>query len=241
VADIGASAPQPTAVPAPRDVHARIEHARAVEHATRPELQHQFDDPDQQRAAATLGMWGFLATEVMFFGGLFLCYSIYRSAYPEAFSEASHHLNPWLGGFNTLVLLTSSFTMALAVHFARHGDHRWLVRALILTIVLGAIFLVIKGFEWRHEYEVGLLPGRTFDRSQFSDQVQLFYVAYFIMTGLHATHMIVGLGLLTWLVVLARRGRFGPNYNTPVDMCGLYWHFVDIVWIFLFPLLYLIH
>jgi cytochrome c oxidase subunit 3 len=204
-------------------------------------LAHQFDDADQQRAATTLGMWTFLATEVMFFGGLFLAYAIYRASYHEAFREASHHLNVWLGAVNTLVLLTSSYTMALAVHYSRAGEKAPLVRYLWLTILLGTLFLVIKAFEYYSEIHHGLLPGRFFDRSLYPPHVELFYVGYFIMTGLHATHMIVGLAILIVLVFMARRGTFTPQYNTPVDMTGLYWHFVDVVWIFLFPLLYLIH
>jgi cytochrome c oxidase subunit 3 len=211
-----------------------------------PLVAHQFDDAQQQRAAVTLGMWTFLATEVMFFGGLFLCYTIYRASYPAAFVEASHHLNVWLGGINTLVLLTSSYTMALAVHFSRAGERARLLQCLLCTILLGSVFLVIKGFEYSHEFHVGLVPGRWFtyqspQGAEITNQVQLFYVIYFCMTGLHALHMIVGLGLLLALVFLAQRGRFTAQYNTPVDMCGLYWHFVDVVWIFLFPLLYLIH
>jgi cytochrome c oxidase subunit 3 len=239
---------------APEGEHARVERARAAGHHD-PHVAHQFDDAEQQRSAATLGMWGFLATEVMFFGALFLCYAIYRSAYQDSFAAASAHLSRWLGGFNTLVLLTSSFTMALAVHWARAGDNRRVARFLTFTIVLGTVFLGIKAYEWTHEITHGLVPGSMFRHelfpepahaqelgpSGFSQHAELFYLAYFLMTGLHATHMIVGLGLLGVLVYLARRNRFSPQYNTPVDMIGLYWHFVDIVWIFLFPLLYLIH
>ncbi len=186
-------------------------------------------------------MWAFLATEVMFFGGLFLCYTIYRASYHEAFREASHHLNIWLGGLNTVVLLTSSYTMALAVHYARAGDRQRLERFLWYTILLGTLFLLIKAVEWSTEIHHGLLPGPYFDRGRFSPEVELFYVCYFIMTGLHATHMVVGLGILLTLIFMVRRGTFTPQYNTPVDMSGLYWHFVDVVWIFLFPMLYLIH
>lgn len=206
-----------------------------------PHVAHQFDDAPQQRSAATLGMWAFLATEVMFFGGLFLCYTVYRASYHDAFSQASHHLNVWLGGFNTVVLLTSSYTMALAVHYARAGDRQRLIRYLWFTILLGSVFLVIKAYEWSTEIHHGLLPGDHFNRDLYSREIELFYVGYFAMTSLHATHMIVGLGILLTLVWMARRGTFTRDYNTPVDMSGLYWHFVDVVWIFLFPLLYLIH
>ena len=201
---------------------------------------HQFENPEQQRQAATLGMWAFLATEVMFFGALFTGYTVYRSSYPIAFRQASDHLNEWLGAINTALLLTSSFTMALAVHAAREGKRDQLIRFLLFTIALGTAFLVIKAFEYHAEYVEGLVPGKFFDYGRYSPQVQLFMTFYFCMTGLHAIHMIVGLGLLLTLVVMARRGRFSAEYNTPVDMCGLYWHFVDLVWIFLFPLLYLV-
>jgi cytochrome c oxidase subunit 3 len=239
---------------APEQEHARVEAARAHGHLD-PHVAHQFDDAEQQRAAATLGMWAFLATEVMFFGVLFLLYSVYRAAYQDAFAAASAHLSRWLGGFNTLVLLTSSFTMALAVHHARAGDNRRVARFVLLTMLFGAGFLGIKAYEWTTEIRHGLLPGAAFRHdafpppghadelgpSSFAQHAEMFYTAYFLMTGLHATHMIVGLGLLLWLVRGARRERFSPQYNTPVDMIGLYWHFVDVVWIFLFPLLYLVH
>ena len=239
---------------APDEEHAHVERARAHGHLD-PHVAHQFDDAEQQRAAATLGMWAFLATEVMFFGALFLLYSIYRAGYQDAFAAASAHLSRWLGGVNTLVLLTSSFTMALAVHYARLGDNRRVARFVLLTIVFGGGFLGIKAYEWTHEITHGLVPGSRFRHdlfptpdhvgtvgpSSFSQHAELFYLAYFLMTGLHATHMVVGLGLLLWLAAAARRGRFTPQYNTPVDLVGLYWHFVDVVWIFLFPLLYLIH
>jgi cytochrome c oxidase subunit 3 len=239
---------------APPEQHARLERARALAHLD-PHVAHQFDDAEQQGAAATLGMWTFLVTEVMFFGALFLLYSVYRAAYQDAFAAASAHLSRWLGGVNTLVLLTSSFTMALAVHYARLGDNRRVARFVLLTILFGGGFLGIKAYEWYAEITHGLLPGAHFRHDQFpppahaaelgpsgfARHAEMFYMAYFLMTGLHATHMIVGLGLLLWLVRSARRDRFSPEYNTPVDMIGLYWHFVDIVWIFLFPLLYLIH
>ena len=212
---------------------------------------HQFNSAEQQQHSAELGMWTFLATEVMFFGALFTVYTIYRSSYPAGFSHASHHLLEICGGINTAVLLTSSFTMALAVHAARHGDRDALLRNLWFTIALGTVFLAIKAFEYSWEYHDGLVPGRFFtwvpehevpgmSQARVRREVELFMTLYFVMTGLHATHMIVGIGLLLTLVAMARRGRFSTHYFTPVDLCGLYWHFVDLVWIFLFPLLYLI-
>jgi cytochrome c oxidase subunit 3 len=203
---------------------------------------HHFDDALQQRDASTLGMWIFLVTEVMFFGGLFTAYVTYRALYPDAFAHASHHLDVYLGTFNTAVLITSSLTMALAVHAADVGRRGRLLLMLGATFVLGAVFLVVKAFEYAEKFAHHLVPGPTFawEHAAEAPHVQLFYSLYFAMTGLHALHMVIGLGILTWLIRGARRGRFGPAYATPVEVSGLYWHFVDIVWIFLFPLLYLI-
>ncbi|HVN83335.1 MAG TPA: cytochrome c oxidase subunit 3 family protein [Candidatus Binatia bacterium] len=204
---------------------------------------HHFDDAEQQKDAASLGMWVFLVTEIMFFGGLFTAYVIYRSAYPEAFAHASHHLNILLGTTNTGVLIGSSLTMALAVHAAQLGHQRALQLFLVLTIVLGSVFLGIKGYEYTHKFHEGLVPGPAFtyegEHAAEGPHAELFFSLYFAMTGLHALHMVIGIGLMCVLLVLARRGTYGAAYFTPIEMSGLYWHFVDIVWIFLFPLLYL--
>jgi len=201
---------------------------------------HHFDDAEQQKDAASLGMWVFLVTEVMFFGGLFTAYVVYRSAFPEAFAHASHHLNIMLGTINTTVLIGSSLTMALAVHAAQLGNRRSLQLFLILTILLGSTFLGIKGYEYAHKFHEGLAPGPAFTYAgPEAPQAQLFFSIYFAMTGLHALHMVIGIGIMTVLLVQARRGMYGAAYYTPVELSGLYWHFVDIVWIFLFPLLYL--
>jgi cytochrome c oxidase subunit III len=202
---------------------------------------HHFDDPAQQREAASLGMWVFLVTEVMFFGGMFTAYTVYRAVFPEAFGHASRHLDVTLGTTNTGVLIVSSFTMALAVHAAQTGRRRRLIASLLVTTALGLTFLGIKGYEYAHKFHEGLVPGPFFTYAgPEAAQAQLFFSVYFAMTGFHALHMVIGVGLLTWLVLVARRGRIGPGYDTPVELSGLYWHFVDIVWIFLFPLLYLI-
>jgi cytochrome c oxidase subunit 3 len=209
-------------------------------------LAHHFDDAEQQFDAARLGMWLFLATEIMFFGGLFAGYALYRFKYPDAFAAGSHHLDTWLGAINTGVLLASSLTMALAIRAAQMSDSRGTGRLLGWTIVLGSVFLGIKGYEYYHKFEEHLVPGRSFAfplevETEFSQgEVELFYSFYFAMTGLHATHMVFGLVMLGVLMGLARRGVFAAKYYTPVEMTGLYWHFVDIVWVFLFPLLYLI-
>jgi cytochrome c oxidase subunit 3 len=203
---------------------------------------HQFDDAGQQHEAASLGMWVFLVTEVMFFGGLFTVYVVYRALFPTVFGHASNHLDVFLGTLNTAVLITSSLTMALAVRAAQVGARGGTIaRWLGATAALGATFLSIKGYEYAHKYLEGMLPGPTFTYAgPDAHQTELFLSLYFTMTGVHALHMVIGLGLLAWLVVGARRGRFGAAYHTPVELVGLYWHFVDVVWIFLFPLLYLI-
>ena len=204
-------------------------------------LAHQFNDLTQQYEASNLGMWVFLLTEIMFFGGLFAGYTVYRVYYPEAFAEGSHHLDILLGGINTAVLIGSSLTMALAVHAAQTGQRWPLVGFLLLTMLLGLVFLGIKSVEYGHKFAEHLVPGPRFAaEGPHAGQVQLFFGFYFGMTGMHAIHMIIGIGLLTVLAVRAALQRFSPLYHTPVELVGLYWHFVDIVWIFLFPLLYLL-
>jgi cytochrome c oxidase subunit 3 len=230
---------------------------------------HQFDDAVQQHEAATLGMWAFLATEVLFFGALFAAYAVYRHFYFPAFRYASEEYLRWyLGGINTGVLLCSSLTVALAVHAAHDANNKLLLRLLLLTMLLGVAFLAIKAGEYYIDYREGVIPGGAFfhpeiahDKAQelirerlfaephlsadealakVKSNVRLFMTFYFIMTGIHATHMLVGLGLFTWLAWHAHRGRFSPQQYNAVEICGLYWHFVDLVWIFLFPMLYLI-
>ncbi|MFN8005619.1 MAG: cytochrome c oxidase subunit 3 family protein [Terriglobia bacterium] len=206
-----------------------------------PGLAHHFDTVEQQRESTSLGMWVFLAQEVMFFGGLFLAYLVYRNAYPIAFAEASHHLSVPLGGTNTVVLISSSLTIALAVYAAETGKRRMLMSCLLLTLFLGLAFLGIKTVEYHDKYVHHLIPGLGFSyHGPHAPQARIFFGLYFVMTGMHALHMIIGMGLLVWLMVLTQKGRFSPEYNSPVELFGLYWHFVDIVWIFLFPLLYLI-
>lgn len=238
-------------------------------HATTPAihghraLQHHFENMEQQREAGTLGMWVFLVTEIMFFGGMFLAYTLYRSSYPAAFASASNHLDIKLGALNTGVLILSSFTMAMAVYFTQIGKQRRQVICLLLTLVLGLTFLGVKAVEYNDKYTDHLIPGRLFAGNPFNPEVQhegqsldphklhllpgatvkqveLFYWIYFAMTGMHALHMIIGAGLLTFLIIFSMKGRFDPEYHSPVEVIGLYWHFVDIVWIFLFPLLYLL-
>ena len=196
---------------------------------------------EQQQEAATLGMWIFLVTEIMFFGGLLMAYLLYRVWYPEAWSEGSEELSIALGGTNTAVLISSSLTMAMGVRSAQLGRRMATVRWLLVTMAFGLTFLVIKFFEYKEKYELNHIPGANFHfEGPHAAQVQIFFSLYFTLTGLHALHMVVGFVLLSVIAWMAWRGRFSEEWYTPVEMSGLYWHFVDIVWIFLFPLLYLV-
>ena len=204
-------------------------------------LKHHFDDSAQQHEAATLGMWLFLATELLFFGGLFAAYMVYRVWYPETFGAASRSLDIVLGSVNTLVLITSSLTMALAVRAAATDRRRQLMVLLVVTMALGVVFLGIKGVEYYQKYVDHHIPGLGFHfEGPAPERANLFFSLYFAMTGLHALHMIVGLGVLTVMFVMAFRRKFSAAWHTPIEISGLYWHFVDIIWIFLFPLLYLV-
>jgi len=294
-------------------------HADTLDHGHYhpPGLQHQFEDMKQQEESVSIGMWMFLVQEIMFFGGLFTVYLVFRSRYPMAFAAGSNHLDAFWGGLNTLVLIVSSLTMALTVFYAQKGNRNMQVILILFTMFFGAVFLGVKTIEYRDKYEHGLVPvtgwnkkvkadpaahaaagehskpcwevahgeehayvnptgdfmfadcsmgklafdeqlsdpnkthmtasekigymsNGQIDGEKFRDKVRIFYWIYFVMTGLHALHMIVGLGLMTWLLWKAFRNTFGPDYFAPVEISGLYWHFVDIVWIFLFPLLYLL-
>jgi cytochrome c oxidase subunit 3 len=287
-------------------------HADSHEHHHQPGLQHQFEDMGQQEESVSIGMWMFLVQEIMFFGGLFTAYLVFRSRYPMAFAAGSNHLDAFWGGLNTIVLIVSSLTMALTVYYAQKGNRQLQVILIILTMFFGAVFLGVKAIEYTAKFNDGLVPvtglnkkvkatpgehavaeadakpcyevshgsgaehhyvnpkgeflwtdcslvklaqehnyltaaekvgyfsNGQIDSNKFRDKVRMFYWIYFVMTGLHALHMIVGLGLMTWLLYKAWRGTFSADYYMPVEMSGLYWHFVDIVWIFLFPLLYLL-
>jgi len=236
------------------------------------ELYGQFKTLEQQKETATLGMWIFLITEVMFFGGIMLAYALNRHVYYPAFAVGSNTLSLKLGGFNTVVLLASSFTMAMAVWSSQVGKKTLISIFLLLTITLGFVFFGVKYVEYSQKFQHHLVPGKNFnifycvnnpagcpdvdapelmEESKLLDEAkaadpdlnahaQLYYSAYFGMTGLHALHMVIGAGLLFWLFKGSLAGKFTPQWNTPVDIVGLYWHFVDIVWIYLFPLLYLI-
>lgn len=209
-------------------------------------LAHHFSSLEQQFESARMGMWAFLLTEIMFFGGAFLVYTVYRASYPDAFSAGSEHMNFWAGTINTLVLLCSSLTVAMAVWSAETDRRDKVGYYLLATIALGLVFVGIKMFEWYEHYQHGLLPYWNFHAEHFSQeglypQVELFFSLYFAMTGLHALHMLIGVGIFVWLTMLAFQHRLGADWYSPAEVGGLYWHFVDIVWIFLYPLFYLIH
>ena len=213
----------------------------AHDHPRVPGLAHHFDTLDQQAEATTLGMWVFLVTEVLFFGGLFMVYTVYRTWYPQAFAAASHELDITLGTINTAVLITSSLTMALAVHAAQLGQRKTLMIFLVATMLLGGVFLGIKSVEYYHKFVEHHVPGPSFQfEKEHFRHAQIFFSLYFMMTGLHALHMVIGFGIMLWMLVWAWNGTITKEYFSPIEISGLYWHFVDIVWIFLFPLLYLI-
>jgi cytochrome c oxidase subunit 3 len=220
----------------------------AVVEQHNPELRHHFVDMGQQQRAASLGMWLFLSTEIMFFGGMFCAYLIYRRAYYTEFAAGSRSLDVTLGAINTAVLICSSLTVALGVRAAQMGKRKLLVVLMLLTLVFGLAFLGIRGVEWTSKFKEHHVPGASFHFDQTTldgrpidpQHIQLYFSLYFAMTGMHALHMIIGVGMFLYLTYYSWKGKYGPEYYTPVENGGLYWHFVDIVWIYLFPLLYLI-
>lgn len=238
---------------------ATIEQAHATEEAERHShpsfLKHHFETISQQRESASFGMWVFLLTEIMFFGGMFCAYLIFRNWYHDAFVAGSNTLDITLGTTNTAVLIGSSFTMAMAVYSAQMRRKGQLMLCLLLTIVLGVVFLGIKGVEWHQKYVDHHIPGMGFSIQEFvhptnpkavplapdmAEKTQIYFSLYFLMTGMHALHMVIGVSLLFFLLWEASRGTYTSGHVMPIENFGLYWHFVDIIWIFLFPLLYLI-
>lgn len=224
-------------------------HAQAVGNVGQsgpPHVHHM--DSTTAYHAAKLGMWLFLGTEILLFGGLFAAFALYRWMYLDEFHHASQQLNWMLGGVNTLVLLFSSFTAALAVDAAQHGDNKRVSKNIIITLICGAIFLVIKYIEWSAKYHHGIFPGApldphtgmAFNNAAFNTAYKSFFGLYYCMTGLHGLHVILGMGLLVWVLMKARKNRFSADYYTPVEIGALYWHLVDLIWIYLFPLLYLV-
>ena len=219
---------------------------------------HHMDAPTAY-GSAKLGMWLFLGTEILLFGGLFTAFAIFRFLYLDQYAAASSHLDWKMGGLNTMVLIFSSFLVALAVDAAQHGDNAKVRRNILITIVCGFIFLIIKYFEYSGKYHHGLFPGgqtgigdflfgapehvdraMEFNSPAFNAKYKSFFGLYYCMTALHALHVVIGMGLLFWVYLKACKNRFSPDYYTPVEMGGLYWHLVDLIWIYLFPLLYLV-
>lgn len=211
--------------------------------ATHPMLAPQFQSMEHQAQVSELGMWIFLATEVLFFGALFLAYTVYRYWYPEAFAAGSREMATAIGTANTAILIVSSFTVVMAIRGGRLGSRTLQLWMLGATIAFGLLFLGLKGYEYYDHIRHHLFPGSGFEwtgEGRVAGRVQIFFTLYWVMTGLHAAHMLIGISMMSVLFVLARRDRFGPEYHTPLEVGGLYWHFVDIIWIFLFPLFYLI-
>jgi cytochrome c oxidase subunit 3 len=231
--------------------HGHGDHGHGHDHPTF--LAHHFDTPVQQFETAKLGMWLFLSQELLFFAGLFVAYGVFRLWYPEAFSWSSHHLDPVMGAVNTIVLLFSSLTAALAVRSSQLGERSKTSLWLVLTIICAVIFMVVKYFEYQHKFHDGLLPGNLFNPSASLEPYRpllhamepptnggSFFGIYFMMTGVHGLHVVIGIGLMAWLLIRNQRGEFTSQYFTPIELVALYWHLVDLVWIYLFPLLYLI-
>jgi len=235
------------------EIQGQIDHA----HHEHPHyLLHHFETVEQQKAASSLGMWLFLMQELMFFGGMFMAYLVYRAWYYPAFAAASNTLNVTIGTINTIILLASSFFMTMAVHYAEKRNAKALANSIMMAIILGVVFLGLKATEYRDKFVEHHVPGANFSIEDFvtghgtgmaglapdmAQHTQLFFSLYFAMTGMHALHMIIGIGILIWMWVRARQGAYTTGHTAPIDYASLYWHFVDVVWIFLFPLLYLIN
>ena len=204
-------------------------------------LQHHFVSSEQQFSASKMGMWMFLVTEVLLFSGMFVAYIVYRAWHPEVFEAASTLLDTRLGALNTVVLLSSSLTAALAVRSAQLGNNKRLLLYMSLTVLFALGFMVVKYFEYTHKFHLGIFPGEAYAYEGLQmNYVPIFFSIYFVMTGIHGVHVLVGISLFIWLILRARRNAFSREYYTPVELTALYWHLVDIIWIFLFPLLYLI-
>ncbi len=210
-----------------------------------PHVHHM--DAKTAYSAAKLGMWLFLATEILLFGGLFAGFAIYRWQYLSEFAHASEHLNWKMGALNTAILIFSSYAVVLGVDAAQHGENKKVKKWMLVTLLCGCGFLVVKFFEYKSKYEHGLFPGTVdhitniaFNSPEFNAQYKMFFGLYYCMTGLHALHVIIGMGIIFWIYLLAKKNRFSTDYYTPVEVGGLYWHLIDLIWIYLFPLLYLV-
>lgn len=202
---------------------------------------HHYKDAKHEFDSSILGVWAFLATEVLMFGGLFVAYAIFSNMYPETFLEGSKYLDWKMGATNTVVLLFSSLTVALSIYYAKKNNTKMIMLNLGITILCGAIFMCIKYMEYSHKIHEGLLPGNMFSYvGAESPNLALYFSVYYCMTGLHGLHVIIGMGLITWVLIRASKGEFNEKYYTPIEGVGLFWHLIDLIWIFLFPLLYLI-
>lgn len=200
---------------------------------------HHFESAEQEASAAKLGLWIFLCTEILMFGGLFAAYAIYHNQYPELFLAGSKFLDWKMGSLNTVVLLISSFTMALSIFYAQKNKLNYSTLCLWATFICGLIFMGVKYFEYSHKIHEGLLPGKLFSY-EGSQSLGLYFSFYYSMTGLHGSHVIAGMGLIFWLIIRSHKKHFGPGYILPLECVGLFWHLVDLIWIYLFPLLYLV-
>ena len=217
------------------------QHNVHVVEGTQHVIPHHFQSAYHEFDASKFGMWLFLVTEVLLFGGLFVAYTIFRGLYPEMFHQAHEELNKTMGALNTIVLLLSSLTMALAVGYAQRNDRKKSALMLVVTLVCAATFLVVKYFEYSHKFHEGLLSAGFYHFEGIkAHNAGLFFSLYFMMTGLHGIHVLIGMTIITWVLIRTRKGHFNEHYFTPVELTGLYWHLVDLIWIFLFPLLYLI-
>lgn len=214
---------------------------------------HHFDSAEHEYAAAKFGTWTFLVTEILMFGGLFVGYILYHEKYNAMFHAGSRFLDWRMGALNTVVLLISSLTMALGIYYAQKNDRQKSLLNLYITLACGGIFMVVKYFEYTHKIHLGLLPGQYFNPHGHGEEVEhalaylkqfpnlpMYFSFYFCMTGLHGSHVLVGMGLIAWVIKRSHNGEFGPDYYTPIECVGLFWHLVDLIWIYLFPLLYLV-
>ena len=212
---------------------------------------HHFNSAHHEYSASKQGIWLFLVTEVMMFGAAIMAYAMMKNVYPGAFAQGATFLDWKMGFINTLVLITSSFTMVLGIHYAQKRDAKKASLNLWITVICGAIFMVIKYFEYTHKFHIGIMPGKFFNAdllmssgalggAAMDPQLPLYFSYYFVLTGIHGLHVLIGMGLVAWVAIRASRNEFGPDYYTPVEGVGLFWHLVDLVWIYLFPMLYLV-
>ncbi len=207
------------------------------------EVATHFKDEVHQYSSNKEGIWLFMATEILMFGGLFVGYTIYHTMYPEMFAEGAKYLDWKLGFVNTLVLILSSFTMALGIYFNQKNQPKKAVLALAATVLCGAIFMVIKYFEYSHKFHLGIFPGQMLNMEMVKPEhanLGLYFGFYYCMSGLHGIHVLIGMGMIIWVMIRTMRGEFHSNYYTPVEGVGIFWHIIDLIWIFLFPLLYLV-